>query len=232
MSDLETGVDADRPAGASADSTALERLAKKAKEVTDKLSNVGIDGWGQWKGSIQVAEEHLATHGDVEKAIDRLITTHVRLATSTGFVTGLGGLLTMPVALPADLTVLWLTQARLGGAIAHLRGYDVRSEEVRSVVLLSLIGSSAAEALSQAGIQIGTKAAISAIKQVPGRVLIQINKAVGFRLITRAGTKGVVNLTKLAPVVGGVVGGGINFASTRAVGAWAKQNFPPTNTLA
>jgi len=232
VSDLETGVDADRPAGASADSTALERLAKKAKEVTDKLSNVGIDGWGQWKGSIQVAEEHLATHGDVEKAIDRLITTHVRLATSTGFVTGLGGLLTMPVALPADLTVLWLTQARLGGAIAHLRGYDVRSEEVRSVVLLSLIGSSAAEALSQAGIQIGTKAAISAIKQVPGRVLIQINKAVGFRLITRAGTKGVVNLTKLAPVVGGVVGGGINFASTRAVGAWAKQNFPPTNTLA
>jgi hypothetical protein len=26
--------------------------------------------------------------------------------------------------------------------------------------------------------------------------------------------------------VGGVIGGGVNFTSTRAVGAWAKKNFP------
>jgi hypothetical protein len=144
-------------------------------------------------------------------------------------VAGLGGLITLPVTLPVEFTALWLTQARLAGAIAHLRGYDVRSDEVRSVVLLSLVGSSATEALSQAGVQIGTKSAVSAIKQVPGRVLIQINKMVGFRLITKAGTKGIVNLTKLAPVVGGVIGGGINFTSTRAVGAWAKKNFPATD---
>ena len=100
---------------------------------------------------------------------------------------------------------------------------------MRSVILISLIGSSATEALSQAGVQIGTKSAVSAIKQVPGRVLIQVNKIVGFRLITKAGSKGVVNLTKLAPVVGGVIGGGVNFTSTRAVGAWAKKNFPATD---
>ncbi|GIG55808.1 hypothetical protein Lfu02_01800 [Longispora fulva] len=98
------------------------------------------------------------------------------------------------------------------------------------MVLISLIGSSAAEALSQAGVQIGTKSAISAIKHVPGRVLIQINKAVGYRLITKAGTKGIVNLTKLAPVVGGVIGGGINYTSTRIVGTWARKNFPATTT--
>jgi len=208
------------------DSTRLERLASKAQELSDTVTNVGVDGKGPWKGSAQIADEHLAHHGDVEKAIKRLITTHVRITTSTGFLTGLGGLITMPVALPADLTTLWLTQARLAGAIAHLRGYDVRSEEVRSVVLMSLIGSSATEALAQAGVQIGTKTAVSAIRQVPGRVLIEINKKVGFRLLTKAGTKGVINLTKLAPVVGGVIGGGVNFASTRAVGVWAKVNFP------
>jgi hypothetical protein len=37
-----------------------------------------------------------------------------------------------------------------------------------------------------------------------------------------------VNLTKLAPVAGGVIGGSINFASTRTVGTWAKRNFPAT----
>ncbi|MFG2045695.1 hypothetical protein [Dactylosporangium sp. NPDC048998] len=235
--DPGTGSDAAQEAGQSAksattDPTRLERLRSRAKEVSDKIVNGGVDGWGPWKGSIEVAEEHLTKHGDVEKAIQRLIATHVRLTAGTGFLTGLGGLITLPVTLPADFTALWLAEARLGGAIAHLRGYDVRSEEVRSVVLISLIGSSAAEALSQAGVQIGTRSAVSAIKQVPGHVLIQINKMVGFRLITKAGTKGIVNLTKLAPLVGGVVGGGINFTSTRAVGAWAKRNFPAADEAA
>lgn len=208
------------------DRTRLEQLGNQAKELSDKLSALGIGGRGPWKGSVDVAEEHLARHGDVEKAIDRLIATHVRLTTGTGFLAGLGGLLTLPVTVPADFATLWLAQARLAGAIAHLRGYDVRSDEVRSVVLISLIGSSATEALAQAGVTIGTKSAVSAIQRVPGRVLIEINKKVGFRLITKAGSKGVVNLTKLAPVAGGVIGGGINFASTRAVGTWAKRNFP------
>lgn len=224
--DFEDLVDDELP---TTDPTRLERLSRKALEVSDKISNVGVDGRGAWKGSEQVAEEHLTKHGDVEKAIQRLIATHVRITSSTGFLTGLGGLITLPVTLPADFTALWLTQARLAGAIAHLRGYDVRSDEVRSVILMSLIGSSATEALAQAGVQIGTRSAISVIRQVPGRVLIEINKKVGFRLITKAGTKGIVNLTKLAPVVGGVVGGGVNFTSTRAVGAWAKKNFPATD---
>ncbi len=228
--DPGTGSDAEHVTDpAATDPTRLERLSGMARDVSDKLCTVGVNGWGPWKGSARIAEEHLTTHGDVEKAIQRLIATHVRLASSTGFLAGLGGLITLPVTLPADFTALWLTQARLAGAIAHLRGYDIRSDEVRSVVLISLIGSSATEALSQAGVQIGTKSAISAIKQVPGRVLVRINRMVGFRLFTKAGTKGIVNLTKLAPVVGGVIGGGVNFTSTRAVGAWAKKNFPATN---
>lgn len=204
----------------------LDKVGAQALELSRKLLNVGVDGRGPWKGSIEVAEEHLATYGNPDVAIQRLIATHVRLTTATGFVSGLGGLLTLPVAIPADFTALWLSQARLAGAIAHLRGYSVHSEEVRSVILLSLIGSSATEALSKAGVAVGTKSAVSLIGKVPGRVLIEINKRVGFRLITKAGTKGIVNLTRLAPIAGGVVGGGINFASTRAVGGFAKGNFP------
>lgn len=206
--------------------TRMEKLSDKALELSHKILNVGVDGHGPWPGSVHVAREHLAQHGDPEKAIRRLITTHVRLTSGSGFLAGLGGLITMPVAIPADFMALWLSQARLGGAIAHLRGYDVHSEEVRSVVMLSLIGSSATEALSKAGVTIGTKSAVSAIGKIPGRALIEINKKVGFRLITKAGSKGVVNLTRLAPVVGGVIGGGINFASTRTVGTYAKMNFP------
>lgn len=220
------------PEAADADEgTALAKAGARAKQVAEAILNAGVVGKGPWKASIQVAEEHLAQHGDAEKAIKRLIATHARLTTTTGFLTGLGGLITMPVTLPADLTALWLAQARMAGAIAHLRGYDVRSEEVRSVVLVSLLGSSAAEALSAAGITLGTKSAVSAIKHVPGRVLVEVNKKVGFRLVTKAGSKGIVNLTKLAPIAGGVIGGGINLGSTLIVGNWAKRNFPADDIL-
>lgn len=222
----DAGADGTPEAREPADTRAIEKLSARAMQVAETMLNVGVDGKGPWKGSVQVAEQHLARHGDVERAIQRLIATHVRLTSSSGFLSGLGGLLTLPATLPADFTALWLSQARLAGAIAYLRGYDIRSEEVRSVVLISLIGSSATEVLAAAGVEIGTKAAVGVIKQVPGRVLIEINKKVGFRLVTKAGSKGVVNLTKLAPVAGGIVGGGVNFASTRTVGTWAKFNFP------
>lgn len=203
-----------------------DRAAELATAVSDRALNVGVDGFGPWKSSIDVADEALAHHGDPEVAIRKLIAATVRLTATSGFVTGLGGLITLPVALPADLTALWLAQARLAGAIAHLRGYDVRSEEVRSIVMISLVGSTATEALAKAGVEVGTKSAISAIKHVPGKVLIEINKKVGFRLVTKAGTKGVVNLTKLAPVAGGVIGGSVNLVSTRVAGKYAKINFP------
>lgn len=205
-----------------------ERLAASAASLAEKILSVGVNGAGPWKGSIPTAEEHLRQHGDVEKAIDRLIATHVRITAATGFATGVGGLITLPVAIPADMTTLWLMQGRLTGSIAHLRGYDVHSQEVQSLVLVTLLGSSGAEAMAKAGVTLGEKGAAALLGKVPGKVLIEINKKVGFRLLTKAGTTGVLNLTKFVPLAGGAVGGTVNGVSTNAVGAWAKRNFPAT----
>jgi hypothetical protein len=70
---------------------------------------------------------------------------------------------------------------------------------------------------------VGTKVSANLLAEVSGRVLININKAVGFRLITKAGTRGVVNLNKLIPSVGGLVSGGLNGLSTRQVGLAADR---------
>jgi hypothetical protein len=64
---------------------------------------------------------------------------------------------------------------------------------------------------------------------IPGKVLIEINKKVGFRLVTKAGEKGVVNLMKLVPLVGGVVGAGFDSAFVNQCGKTAKQLFKPIN---
>lgn len=132
----------------------------------------------------------------------------------------------MAVAIPADVTVFYTRATRMIAAIAHLRGYDVHSEEVRSVIAVSLIGSAGVEAMAKAGVEIGTKTAVAALKRVPGSVLIKINKAVGFRLVTKFGTKGTINLVKAVPVAGAAVGGTINVAGIRSIAGYSKSNFP------
>ena len=65
------------------------------------------------------------------------------------------------------------------------------------------------------------------IFRISGEVRKRINRAVGFRLVTKAGTRGVVNLVKVVPLVGGLVGGALYAAATKVIGATAKQVFVP-----
>ena len=192
----------------------------------DRILAWGVDGFGPLKGAQQIAEQHLTQHGDPDKAIDKLIATHTRLVAATGFATGVGGVLVLPITIPADVAAFYAMSARCAAGVAYLRGYDLRSDEVRSVVLLTLLGSAGAAVAAEAGIKIGTKSAIAALRRLPGRVLIEINKKVGFRLFTKFGSKGVVNLVKVLPLVGGGVGAGVNVAAMRGVGVYAKKNFP------
>lgn len=208
-----------------------ESRKRQASEVAhrfvEQVLRVGVDGMGPVKGAVQVAEEQRrAAQGDTEAAVARLIATHVRLAAVSGFVTGAGGLVTLPVTLPASVTGLYVLGARLAAGIAHLRGYDVYSEEVRSAILVCLLGSGASGALGAAGVEIGQKSAVAALRKVPGRVLIDLNKKVGFRLVTKAGTKGTINLMKLAPLAGAPIGATVDGLSCRAIGKYAKHAFP------
>ncbi len=63
------------------------------------------------------------------------------------------------------------------------------------------------------------------VKKIPGAVITKINQKVGFRFVTKFGEKGIVNLAKVVPVIGGVIGGGVDVASTRVIGANAYNLF-------
>ena len=67
--------------------------------------------------------------------------------------------------------------------------------------------------------------ATGAIKKIPGKVLTKINQKVGFRLVTKFGSKGVVNLGKLVPGVGAVIGGGLDFAESKVISNRAYKWF-------
>ena len=69
------------------------------------------------------------------------------------------------------------------------------------------------------------KLTTSLIKKIPGKVLTKINQKVGFRFITKFGTKGIINMGKLVPGVGAVIGGGLDLVETKAIGNRAFQWF-------
>ncbi|SHN52531.1 EcsC protein family protein [Geodermatophilus obscurus] len=217
---------AEQPVGEVVPAEDNRKVAELAEKLVTNILSVGVDGAGRFKGAREIAEEHRAHHVDVEVAVAKVIATHARVVTATGFATGLGGIALLPVAIPTDVATFYAYAGRCAAAVAHLRGYDIESDEVRSVVLLSLLGAGGVAAASKAGVELGTKTAMAALKKLPGKALIEINKKVGFRLITKTGTKGVVNLGKLVPFVGGGVGATVNAVGMRTVATYAKSNFP------
>ena len=133
----------------------------------------------------------------------------------------------MPVAIPTSLAASLAIQARMVAAIAEIHGHDSKDDQVQTAILLCMLGTAMEDVVKQAGVTLGGKAAIEGLKRVPGKVLIEINKRIGFRLVTKFGEKGVVNLAKLVPLVGGAVGGTFDGATCYMVGQAADRAFRP-----
>lgn len=146
-------------------------------------------------------------------------------AGTSGFITGLGGLLTLPLTLPANITSVLYVQIRMVAAIAIMGGYDVKDDRVRSIVYSCIAASSAAEVAKNFGIKLGNKLAMQGIKKISGETLKKINQAVGFRLLTKFGQKGFVNLGKTIPFIGGIVGATFDVVATNTVGNVARNTF-------
>lgn len=200
--------------------------------LVKNIMNFGIEGRGPFLSAQELAQEYLddsSYYTDGER-VDALIRWETSKNFGSGFLTGLGGLITLPASVPAALGASWIVQARMSAAIAVIHGHDVREERVRTFVLLTLLGDAGKEVIRQAGIKIGQRATLALIKKMPGRILIEINKKIGFRLLTKAGERGIVNLTKMIPLVGGVVGGTVDAIACQTVGSVAKRSFRPSTT--
>lgn len=201
-------------------------LAKKGQEALDKLYSSALNGIPMVSGSVDdLVEDYLSKYETVEEAAAALVRAQVVKCGTSGFITGFGGLITLPVTIPANLSSVFYVQMRMIASIAVMGGYDVRSDQVKTQIYVCLTGTSVADLLKEAGINAGKQAARSAIKKIPGAVLTKINQRIGFRFITKFGEKGVVNLGKCVPLVGAVIGGGMDVASTRVIGKRAIAEF-------
>lgn len=197
----------------------------KIEQMLDWAYDKSLNGIPGTDSAYEMAENFLSKHDDIDKAIDSLIRWQNTKAATSGFLTGLGGLIVLPVTLPANIASVMYVQVRMIAAIAHMKGYDLKDDQVKTFVFVCLTGKSASDILKSTGIKIGNAFAKQGIVKIPGKVIVAINQKVGFKLLTKFGEKGVINLGKAIPIAGGLIGGAFDGIGTGIIGKTAKKVF-------
>jgi len=197
--------------------------------LIERVVSMGIDGFGPYDSAREVAAEALAeAHGDREDAVRRVARKHLVGGALGGAVTSIGGFVTMPVALPANILEFYVQATRMVASIAHLRGHDLDDTYVRSAVLLTLVGSDADEVLAKAGMTTGTgRFTAMALRNFPPGAMLVVNKAIGFRLVKATGGKLIERFGRGVPLVGGAIGGSLDAWMMKRIGDHAMSEFPP-----
>ena len=177
------------------------------------------------KSAEDLAEEYRRSSGSLSSQVDSLINWQCAKTGASGFMAGVGGAMTLPVTIPAELSAVMFVHLRMVASIAHMGGHNIYDDKVKTMAFLCLCGDSAREVLRQTGVQAAVRAGENIIAKISGEVIKNINKSVGYRLLTKAGEKGTINLMKLVPLLGGLASGAINAASTKTIGKTAKKVF-------
>ena len=161
----------------------------------------------------QFANEYVRKAKDPQKAAKIMLKNQIAKCTTSGFITGFGGVVTLPVSIPANIGSVLYVQIRMIACTAYLAGYDLNADQVQTFIYACLAGVSVNGVVKNAGIKVGVKVAEKAIQKIP------------VRFITKMGEKGIVNLGKMIPGVGAVINGGLDFAETKIIADRAYKMF-------
>lgn len=195
-------------------------------KLLDSCYEKCLNGIPQISPSVaEMTNDYLKKHETVDGACKAMLRNQIAKCTTSGIVTGFGGFITMPVSIPANVGSVIYVQMRMIACVAYMADYELDSDQTQTFVYACLAGVAVNGFLKQAGIKFGVKFANGLIKKIPGKVLTKINQKVGFRFITKFGTKGIVNLGKLLPGVGAVVGGGLDLVETKIIADRAYKWF-------
>ncbi len=201
--------------------------------VLRRVLEVSIDGLGRVPSAQQVAAKAMERHtGDVDAAIESIVDSHVRLASAQGFVTNLGGLVMLPVAVPANIAGVAVLQVRMVAAIAHLRGYDLKDNRVRTALVMCLLGGEqVGRYISEGKLPTSPMAVATAPVFDPDLDRRVAEEVVG-DLVNRIGGKNLaLMVTKRVPLVGGGIGAVVDGYATHQIGKYAKGELARRRAL-
>ena len=142
-----------------------------------------------------------------------------------GAVTGVGGLATLPLAIPANIYTSWKIQAATIRAVAYVYGYPPSKTDT-CLVLFGAVDSKM-QALKKIGIEAAKVATKKAVDQYMTK---EIMKSVFKLSLKEAATKMAQKAlaTKMIPLVAAPIGFGFDWMTTQAVGKLAIKYYSGT----
>ena len=208
--------------------------AQGAGGALRQVIEVAIDGYGRMPSAKAVASRYLQRHGgEIDEAITSVIDHHIRLASAQGFVTNIGGLATLPVAIPANITGVAIVQVRMVAAIAHLRGYDLDDNRVRTALVMCLMGGEQVARHIAEGTLPTSPMAVATAPMFDADLDRQVADDVVTDLAARIGSKNVaLMIIKRLPLAGGGLSAIMDGLATYQIGRYATGELARRRALA
>jgi uncharacterized protein (DUF697 family) len=208
--------------------------AQGAGGALRQVIEVAIDGYGRMPSAKAVASRYLQRHGgEIDEAITSVIDHHIRLASAQGFVTNIGGLATLPVAIPANITGVAIVQVRMVAAIAHLRGYDLEDNRVRTALVMCLMGGEQVARHIAEGTLPTSPMAVATAPMFDADLDRQVADDVVTDLAARIGSKNVaLMIIKRLPLAGGGLSAIMDGLATYQIGRYATGELARRRALA
>lgn len=206
-------------------------IIKALEWVYKKSLNPQVKGI---ESAYELANRFNNTEKSLDNNINDLIVSQNIKSASSGFVLGLGGFITMPATLPADITSTLFIQIRMVLAIAIMSGFDKEDERVKLLVYSCLADTVEEEVIHEIKSQLVSNVAqtgiTTAIKNISVTHATKLaiknaQAAASVKIASHVGAKGGSHLSKVIPFLGGIVGGTINSWSTNKIGNRAKTTF-------
>ncbi len=211
----------------------VQRVTPVAGGALRQILEIAIDGGGPLPSARAAAARQLKqAEGRHDDAVERIIRNHAALAAAQGFVTNLGGFAALPITLPANLAGVAIVQTRMIAAIAHLRGYDVTDDRVRTAVVMSMLGGEEIARRVHSGHLPTTPMAVATAPmfdpvldhRVANEVLRDLAAGVG-------GKRVALTALKRIPLLGGGVGATYDAYMTHQLGVFARGEFRTRRAL-
>lgn len=186
-----------------------------------------IAGVGPLPSAPEVARKHLeGADGDVADAIRSVVRTHASLAAGEGFLANLGGIVTAPATIPANIAGLALLQCRMSAAIAHLGGHDLDDPRVQNAVLLGMLGDDHVRGLVKRGKVPGSPRVVATAPvhdpELDTLIAGEVTSAMVNRIIGKRAAGVVV---RRIPLAGSVWGGSADAFATWGVGKYVAEEL-------
>ena len=213
-----------------AGSAAARRAAPAvASRGVRQFLSKAVDGFPGFPGAREIARKHLARTHDVDAAVKAVIDQHIRLAGAQGFVTNLGGVVSLAISIPTNLVGLAILHVRMVAAIAHLRGYEISAPQVRAAALMTLLGEDGVrDAIKDKDLDSHPHDFAVGAGDIDPATLDKITAQVTQALVTRIGGKNAtLTIARRVPIIGGAISAGVDALATHSVGRYADKEFPP-----